>query len=192
MRAVGLLHEQGITVRIASVIFDDNLDQIPGLIDFLTKDGRIDGIFFQAMAQPFGDPNLQNRWWLTHPLFPRDTQKVNRLLDRLLEMKRGGCFVLNEDNQFAAMKAYFANPERFTQAQCTVGDRGFSINAAGDVLLCSFFEPIGNITTGGIREIFESEKARALRLKMHDCVDNCHLLINCSFDPAQLLVKEES
>lgn len=190
LRAVGLLHKRGITVRIATVIMEDNLDQITGLLDFLTKDGRVDGVFFQAMAQPFGSPDIRSNWWKSHPHFPKDTAMVQNLLDEILAMKRGGFFILNEDSQFPAMKAYFANPERFTQAMCTVGDLGFSINGAGDVLLCSFFGPIGNIKDGHIQDIFESEKARALREKMHECKENCHLLINCSFDPTQLLIEE--
>jgi MoaA/NifB/PqqE/SkfB family radical SAM enzyme len=187
MKAVGALHEHGIIVRICTVIMDDNLDQIPGFIDFLMKDGRIDGVFFQAMAQPFGHAQIKEGWWLTHPHFPRDTQRVNTLLDEVLAIKRGKGFILNEDCQFPAIKAYFANPKRFTQALCTVGDMGFTINAAGDVLLCSFMPPVGNIAENRIREIFESEKAKDLRERMHDCDDNCHLLINCSFDPSQLL-----
>ena len=190
IKAVGLLYDRGIMVRIATVIMEDNLDQITGLLDFLTKDGRVNGVFFQAMAQPFGSPDISKKWWKSHPHFPKDTRRVQELLDEILAMKRGGFFILNEDSQFPAMKAYFANPERFTQAMCTVGDLGFSINGAGDVLLCSFFGPIGNIREGRIREIFESEKARALREKMHGCKDNCHLLINCSFDPTQLLIEE--
>jgi hypothetical protein len=73
-------------------------------------------------------------------------------------------------------------------ARCTVGDAGFTINAAGYVLLCTFMEPVGNIRDGrNIRQIFESEEAIALRSRMNGCDINCHLLINCSFDPSQLL-----
>ena len=190
MRAIESLYNAGIVVRICTVIMDDNLEQITGLVDFLAKDGRVSGIFFQAMAQPFGPAEIKKGWWLTNPNFPRNTDRVHDLLDELLAMKRGGYFILNEDCQFPAMKAYFANPERFSMAKCTVGDNGFSINAGGDVLLCSFMEPVGNIMDGRtIRQIFESEGAKKLRERMHRCDINCHLLINCSFDPSQLLTE---
>jgi len=192
IKAIENLRKEGVPVRISTVIMEDNLDQIAGLLDFLRKTGKVEGVFFQAMAQPFGAVDIDKKWWLTHPHFPKDIKKVNALLDQLLAMKQGGFFILNEDSQFPAMKAYFSNPNRFTQALCTVGDIGFSIGPDGAVLLCSFFEPIGNITEAGIREIFESEKARLLRDKMHGCADNCHLLINCSFDPSQLIVKDRA
>ena len=192
VKAIDALFKHGVPVRICTVILEDNLDQITGLIEFLENTKKVNGIFFQAMAQPFGNPDFKRDWWLNHPHFPMETKRVHSLLDELLAMKRGGHFILNEDSQFPAMKAYFANPEKFTQALCTVGDIGFSINAGGDVLLCSFMEPVGNIKQGSIREIFESEKAKNQREMMHKCKDNCHLLINCSFDPAQLLTRDDA
>ena len=188
MRAIRALDQAGIKVRITSVILDDNIDQIVGLTEFLARDGRVDGIFFQAMAQPFGENGLWKSWWKTNPLFPKNKAAAHAALDKLLALKRNIGFVLNEDFQFPALKAYIANPGRFSQAQCTVGNMGFTITPNGNVYLCNHMDPIGNISDGRtIRAIFESEKSQAIRKAMKACTINCHLLINCSFDPEQLL-----
>lgn len=190
IESITLLDQAGINVHISCVIMEDNLDQITGLIDFLTKQTPVSGIFFQAMAQPFGANEPLPGWWRRHPLFPKDTKRVPALLDELLAMKQGGFYILNEDVQLMTMKAYFANPERFTLTTCTVGENGLGINAAGDVLLCNFMGPVGNITQGHIRDIYESAKAKAVRERMHQCKDNCHLLINCCFDLDQIIHHE--
>jgi MoaA/NifB/PqqE/SkfB family radical SAM enzyme len=187
LRAIGFLRDAGVPVRVATVILADNLDQITGLLDFLRQDGRVSGVFFQAMAQPFGAPEPRPGWWRTHPHFPRDVRRVQALCDELLAMKRGGFFILNDDAQFPALKAYFANPDRFTLARCNVSRIGLTINAAGDVLLCNFLEPIGRIGGPRVREIYDSPAADRLRARMAACDVNCHLLLNCCFDPAQLI-----
>jgi MoaA/NifB/PqqE/SkfB family radical SAM enzyme len=187
MRAIGHLADAGVPVTVMTVLMADNLDQIAGLVDFLAKDGRVRGIFFQAMAQPFGEGRPRPGWWREHPLFPHDTARVQALCDELLAMKRGGFFVLNPDLQFQALKAYFANPDRFTLAQCTVTALGLTLNAAGDILLCNFMDPIGNIKRNGLRAAYESAAANGLRADMAACRVNCHLAINCCFDAAQLL-----
>lgn len=189
MAAIGHLADAGVPTRAATVILADNLDQITGLLDFLRRDGRVAGVFFQAMAEPFGTPAPHPGWWKTHPHFPRDVRRVQALCDELLAMKRGGWFILNDDRQFPALKAYFANPDRFTLARCNVSRIGLTINAAGDVLLCNFLEPIGRIQHGDVRGIYESAAADRLRAKMTACDVNCHLLLNCCFDPEQLITE---
>lgn len=187
-RAIDALQAVGVVVRINCVILNDNLDQIPELVDFLSHDGRVNGMFFQAMAKPFGVAGTDSEWWKTNVHFPQDIAAVHALLDWLLAKKQQIGFILNEDNQFPALKAYFANPDRFSLAKCTVGEMGFTINARGDILLCNMMDPIGSITEGrDIRQIYHSSVAQALRENMHACDINCHLLINCSFDPTQLV-----
>lgn len=188
LQAAEALHRAGIRVCAICVLMDDNLDQIAGLVDFLARGGLFDGIFFQAMALPFGTRAAVSGWWREHPRFPRDTARVRALLDEFLAMKRGGFFILNEDNQFPAMQAYFAAPDRFTLERCAVGEIGFTVNAGGDVMLCNYLEPIGNIARGSLREIYYSPAAERRRREMAACRDNCHLLINCCFDPSQLVL----
>jgi MoaA/NifB/PqqE/SkfB family radical SAM enzyme len=187
MRAIGWLVEAGVRACVTTVILQDNLDEIPALVDFLAHDGRIGGVFFQAMVEPFGGAAATDHWWRENPHFPRDTARVHALCDRLLAMKRAGAPILNEDGQFAAMKAYFANPARFTMARCPVGAIGLTINAAGDALLCNFMPPVGNITKGNVRDIYHSARAAQAREEMARCEVNCHLLLNCCFDEASLV-----
>ena len=187
MSAIENLNQAGIPCSINCTIMEDNLDQITGLVDFLMRNHKIDGFFFQAIAKTLGERNLTESWYGDSPHFPKDPNKVAALLDELLAMKHSTFPFHNTDNQFAAMKAYFANPSRFSLATCTVGDRGFSISATGFIHFCADLPPVARITEGHIRNLLASKNARDLRKRMHRCRDNCHMLINCSFDPDQLI-----
>jgi len=177
-----------VSPRVTCVIMKDNLEQLEAFARFLCLD-LFDGIFFQAMAQPFGGPPKQG-WWRDHPLWPDDRMMVEAVLGKLLELKKLGLPILNPVEQFGVMRAYFRRPERFSQNACTVGERGLTIEPDGSVRLCPMEDAVGNVLEKDIREIWHSTAAAECREKMSQCRTNCHLLINCVFDPAQFPGKE--
>ena len=177
-----------VSPRATCVIMKDNLEQLVAFTRFVCGD-LFDGVFFQAMAQPFGQPPKRG-WWRDHFLWPDDQMMVEHVLGKLLELKHRGLPILNPVEQFGAMRAYFQNPERFSLAACTVGERGLTIEPDGSVRLCPMEEPIGNVLEKDIRDIWHSAAAAQCRKKMADCRTNCHLLINCVFDRTQFAGEE--
>ncbi|MCZ7585887.1 MAG: hypothetical protein M5R36_22595 [Deltaproteobacteria bacterium] len=87
------------------------------------------------MIEPFGRAPVPD-WWKDHPLWPDRAFMAEWVLSELLAMKMRGLRILNPDEQFAAMAAYFRHPQRFSLADCTVGERGMTINPDGNVRLC--------------------------------------------------------
>jgi len=182
LRAMTHATDNGLRVRINCVICELNLELLPGFITWVRDNPRLESIFFQALAQPFGEPSREN-WWQAEPLFPKNPARAGEVLRELLDMKRAGFPILNPDGQFAALSAYFENPEQFVLGQCRVGAMGLTIDAAGVVRLCSRYEPIGDLMQGhSLRAIFKSAKAEQVRAEMAACRRNCHLLINCCFE----------
>jgi MoaA/NifB/PqqE/SkfB family radical SAM enzyme len=181
-RAIAHAHDNGLRVRINCVICALNLEILQGFVTWLNDDPRVEGIVFQAFVQPFGQAPRE-RWWENEPLFPRDAARTRAVLTELLHMKRAGFPILNPDPQFAAMIDYFADPGRFALRRCSVGQFGLTIEGAGFVRLCGRHDAIGNLGRGErLIDIVTGAKAEAVRAKMQQCRENCHLLINCCFD----------
>ncbi len=171
--------------RVTCVIMKDNLHQI---VEFTKHvcDTHFDGIFFQAMAQPFGQVPAPG-WWRDHPLWPDDMDHVGSVIGKLTQLKKMGYPILNRQEQFEAMRAYYKNPDNFCLAQCTVGENGLTIGPDGEVRLCPQLPEIGNVLDDDLKDIWFSDAAAKCREKMRRCESNCHLLINCVFDENQLL-----
>jgi MoaA/NifB/PqqE/SkfB family radical SAM enzyme len=178
-----------IELGVNCVIMRENLEEIPSLVEMATREPRLFGITFQAVAQPFGEVEDPD-WYEGHRLWPADADRVGELIDRLIVMKEKGERILNPVAQLLAMKAYFRNPNRFTLEHCSVGDHAVTVTEQGYVHLCFAHTALGNITEEGIRQMFESERAEKIRAEMEGCKKNCHLLINCCFDPGQLILPE--
>ncbi len=105
----------------------------------------------------------------------------------LVAMKRANARINNAEIQLRAMRAYFANPERFTLAKCSVDLIGLNINADGELGYCVHVPPLGDIREASVRDLAASPAAEKHRELMKSCRFNCHLLINCCFDSAQFV-----
>ncbi len=178
MNAVNYLKEFKVPVYIASVITKDNLGEIPAMIDWV-KTNKLDGINFQPLMQNFGavyDPD----WYKQSEFWPEEKEKVENIMDTLVEMKRGGMPIVNSTKQLKLMEIYFKDPNKHASLECKVGKKNFSINEYGDVMLCFFMKPIGNITREKPEKIWCSEEARIRRKQIDACKRNCDLL-NCNF-----------
>ena len=185
IEAAGRLAGLGVVrPRVTCVIMQGNLDQLLEFTEFVCRD-LFDGIIFQALAWPFGSPPAPG-WWEENPHWPADLDHVGHVLGKLLEMKKRGLRVLNPDEQFEAMRAYFNHPEQFTLSACTVGDTNISIEADGSVRLCPLEPAVGNVQAADLEDIWYSAEAAACRARMSRCRTNCHLLINCAFDASRL------
>ncbi len=181
-RAITHAADNGIAVRVTCVICQANLDTLPGFVTWVRDHPRLEGIFFQAMVQPFGRPP-QADWWKTEPLFPKDAGQAGRVLDELLAMKKGGFPIFNPDPQFKVMAAYFSDPQRAALSRCSVGDFGVTIEGSGAIKLCGGFDPIGDLRDGyHLHDVYLGPGADAVRAQMAECRRNCHLILNCCFD----------
>jgi MoaA/NifB/PqqE/SkfB family radical SAM enzyme len=181
-RAMHHATDNGMKVRVTCVICEANLETLPGLVTWVRDEPRLEGIFFQAMVQPFGRPP-QAGWWREEPLFPKDGARAAAVLAELLQMKEAGFPILNPDEQFGAMGAYFCDPDRFALTRCNVGAFGLTIEGSGAIKLCGGFEPIGDLREGHhLRDVYRGPRAEAVRAQMSACERNCHLVLNCCFD----------
>ena len=186
MRAFDNLHKYCPELRIGiiTVISGINYNEIINLVEWVKKMQFISGVYFQAIAKPFFVP-LGDNWYKDSPhqfLWPRDIDGMQSMLDNLIKLRLDGYPIHNYPLQLEIFKNYFKNPDkRARKATCYLGDYVINVNPGGDVSLCCFMEPIGNIKKDRIDKLWYSELAIQKRAEMHNCDMNCNNMVNCFF-----------
>lgn len=182
--AIGHLRResQSLVITINTVILEQNLDEIIGLVDWV--EGReINGIIFQAVSMP--NNIAYDRYWFKNDfsfLWPKNRQKIEQVIDELIYRKQAGGKIVNSVSQLRCFKSYFSNPEAAMEGMHCEVDRVLKINDVGDIRFCDFSQPVGNVKTEHLQEILTSKLAESERRKAYACKQPCHLLINCFHD----------
>jgi MoaA/NifB/PqqE/SkfB family radical SAM enzyme len=149
------------TIRIKTVIMDQNLEDLGRLAEFASRDGM--EVFYQPIEQNYNTAE-DLRWFETSPNWPRDPEKAVRAVEQLIILKRQGLQIANSIRQLEVMIPYFRNPmtlQRATRAHTATERRQFcaasyllQIQANGDVTICCSKPPVGNIRRESIRNIW--------------------------------------
>lgn len=103
-----------------------------------------------------------------------DHAELEQVVQQLLAMKRAGAPILNSELVLNAWRMHFREePAPAEYFPCRVGLTNYFIRPTGDVEVCWFFEPIGNIRNQSAREIWESHEARLRRERTTKCEKLC-------------------
>jgi MoaA/NifB/PqqE/SkfB family radical SAM enzyme len=166
-------------IIINTVMLRDNFNELPALVRFVDTQA-LDGIVFQAVVSPF-DARVAGEWYKKDFsfLWPEDTAATERIIDALITLKQGGSAIVNPLPQLHTIKTYFRNPEcSIAGLRCEV-DTVLKIDYRGNLRMCSFAEPLGNIVRDDLATLWYSPEAQRQRMQAHQCRQPCHMLINC-------------
>lgn len=172
-----------LEIIICSVIYDTNQDGVIDLVRWANSDNRITRIIFMAPMQPNNTP-LDDHWFEKEFsfLWPKDPDKICRIIDEVLDLKREGCNVGNQIYQLEAFKRYLRYPGNFVKkTRCNL-NRAVHISSIGDIYICYRWGLLGNIKKDDLAKAWYSEKADDVRKNVEGCKDNCHFLLNCYFE----------
>ncbi len=191
MRALELLDKFAprIKVGICTTIMSYNIDEAADIARWIQANEKIDGMGFQAVTQPFSTP--EDRLWWKNPeyshLWPQDLGAVDRAMNELAELKNNGFSKIgNPVSQFHVYKAYFRSPDNFIKRhKCHIDSTAINITPQGEIRICFYMGPIGNIKTDDIGRVWFSQRAADIRRKISECKLNCQSMVNCNFDDAQ-------
>ncbi len=171
-----------LIITVSTVILDYNLDEVIDLVNWIER-SEVNGIIFQAVSLP--NNIAYDPMWFKNEfkcLWPQDTEKVRTVMDKLIEYKSQGSKIVNSVKQLECFKEYFLNPQlHIKKLRCEV-DNVLKIGSCGDIKICDFSQPIGNVKISPLKEILASELAQEERLKAYECKSPCHLLVNCFHD----------
>ena len=174
------LREKPLGICIATIIMTDNLEELPQIVEFV-KQGGSDSICFQALDNNFHadyDPKWydKNRHWI------KDLDKLNKTIDKIIEMKVNNYPISNPVEQLEHMKQYFCDPDRFvSELKCKSGEKNLIIDSDGGTKLCWYSPSIGDILSNSPKTLWEGEKSRKIRAWIEKCektckISNCHFL----------------
>lgn len=191
LRAIDYLSKfaPNVGINIQTIIMDINLEEVLEMAEWVEKDERLDYILYLAPMLPFGAP-IDEDWFNKEEyrfMWPQDTERVNAILDELINKKAYFKKIANSISQLKIFKKYFSHSLGHNETKCTLGLRDINIDPEGNVFLCFSQPSIGNIQENNLRDIWMSRKAEKVRLQMKHCEKKCHFLINCSFDETDLV-----
>ncbi len=180
-------------INLNCVICQHNIHEIVELVKWANEAGGISGLGFQAVTQPFST-DYEQFWYKNEKyahLWPKDKQQVIEVMDKLYSLGLNNDFknpfkILNPASQFRVFKNYFNNPEEFVKKDsCHLDEQAINITPAGKVHLCFDMPPIGDIKTGRLKEMWNSDITQDVRGKIKKCEKNCQSMVNCNFDDSQ-------
>ena len=137
-----------------------------------------------AAMQP-NNTEFDEQWYKSKfdYFWPKDTKKVNEIIDELIRRIKLGHWIGNSVEQLEAFKSYFSDPCRFVKKNPCNLDRALHVSSIGDIFLCFRYALLGNIKNGDdVNKIWYSQKAELARNDIRKCQDNCHFLLNCFFE----------
>jgi len=182
-------NNKDLKIGIQTILWDKNLDEVIDLIKWEKNKGLI-GLFlplldlFLFMDSRFlssgkyygGSGYKKNKFW------PKDTSKVEEVIDNIILMKKRGYSILNSVKQLESMKEYFKDHDKiFQNLNCAAGTRSFFISPMGDMHLCMYKPPVGNLRKQSAKEIWLSKKAADSRKQIKKCKRSC-ILTTCNFN----------
>jgi MoaA/NifB/PqqE/SkfB family radical SAM enzyme len=178
-KATGAIHHlknhaerenSSLSIIVATIIMGYNMDELIDIVEWTEKEG-LNGVIFNPLG-PACDSDSQ--WYEKSDLWPKkqDLEKLDGILDKLIEMKKSGAKILNTEDQFLAMKSYFRNPSIPRGNNCRVGVTNFLLSCDGEIHLCFHMPSIGNFREP-LRNVWNSEKAKTARKMIKQCKYEC-------------------
>lgn len=115
-------------------------------------------------------PETHDELWIEEDRF----DELQTVVDDLLQQKRKGVPILNSELTLSMWPAHFREESApASVGACRVGLRNYFIRTNGDVEVCWFFPPIGNVKTQSAEEIWGSEEAQQRRRETTSCDRLC-------------------
>ncbi len=178
-----------LNIKIATIIFPENLDELIPLVDF-AKENKLDGISFQLLEDNitfWRESNEHDEKLLDYKMPIELYNNYMHILekeyifDELIKKKEKGTFINNPQKQLEAMKSFLKNPSDFIKNNsCRVCNSNFSVDPYGNVRTCFNMKSIGNIKENLPEHLWTNEKAQQCRAFAKKCKMGCRLL-NCNF-----------
>ena len=154
-------------IIVKSTINARNFRLLPEHVEWSKKVGA-SCINFQPMDRWTSE--TYDELWIEAP----DHEELQSVVDTLVRMKRAGEPILNSEFLLSLIVRHFREEKAPPEAMpCRVGMRDFFIRTNGNVEMCFFYPPIGNILEQSAREIWYGEKAREIRKQTVECDRLC-------------------
>lgn len=190
VQAINNLHRFAPEMRVSliSVIYEQTYRDFIPLMEWINNNDKIEHVLIMVAMQP-NNTEPEDHWWSGKYgfLWPKDTEAVSVLMDKLILLKKQGYKINNEVVQLKAAKEYLRQPDKFVKKTVCNMYKAVHVSAIGQIFICFNYGCLGDVRKGDdIRKIWKSPEAEAVRDKIKNCKKNCHFLINCYFEEDEL------
>ncbi|MFH2136935.1 MAG: radical SAM protein [Candidatus Omnitrophota bacterium] len=185
MNAIDLVSEYSpdTQISICSIMMEPTLDGTIELVKWAQGNDKVAMIYLMGIMQP--NNTINDPQWYKHDfshLWPSDYEKVEEILNQLIELKNKGYKIANQIDHIQAFKTYFFDPSTYVKKSACNIDRAVHISSVGDVFMCYRHQCLGDVREKDLGDIWISELAARVRKTINGCRENCHFLLNCNFD----------
>jgi MoaA/NifB/PqqE/SkfB family radical SAM enzyme len=155
-------------IIIKPVVTRLNFRYLPEMVDWI---GQIGATVINFQPVDRWTPETYSELWIDDP---KDLEDLRAVRNELIRMKRAGAPILNAELILNAWDKHFLEekaPQEYLP--CRVGMRNYLIRPDGDVEVCWYYQPIGNVRLNSAREIWYGEEARKRRKETSECDSLC-------------------
>ena len=161
--------QQGLTfpIIIKPTVGRKNYRYLPDMVQWVKEIGAT-ALNFQPMDR--WTPETYEELWIE----PDEHDELQRVVDKMLELKRRGEPIVNSELLISLLVAHFREESAPPEVMpCRVGLRDFFIRTNGDIEVCFFYPAIGNIKEQSVRDIWYGPKAQEIRRQTVECDRLC-------------------
>jgi MoaA/NifB/PqqE/SkfB family radical SAM enzyme len=140
---------------------------------------NVDSIDFQPILD-IHPPELAFEAPLSEKLFSLSIEQIDDLpelddqIELLIRRKKEGYPIVMPIKDLLMIKRFFRGLNYLPpKHNCTVGFRNLYINHTGDVQLCPWFAPIGNVRESSLKDLWFSKTAANMRVEILACNKPC-------------------
>ena len=157
-----------VSIVLKPTVHALNFDTLPEMVQWVQDMGAGGSVNLQPVGR--WTPETDRELWIGG----KDLDKLEDLVQRLVELRRNGAPILNSEASLRLLPRHFREEKAPPEAlPCRVGMRNFFIRPDGDVTVCWFFPPIGNLKRNSAREVWRSAEARERRRQTTKCTRLC-------------------
>ena len=180
LRYLNSIKRKGMLVGVSVSVRQTNLDELVPLVHWAEEQG-LDRVGFHVLrqnerhlGQSQSEFQAERIWYTRHPHWVQDVQKLDAVLENLIQMKRRGSPITNSIQHLSAMKSYYRNPYSLRKhVPCMVGQNNFFVETDGTVKLCHWLDAIGTLRTHSPQQIWTSVSATERREQIKHCRQQC-------------------
>lgn len=154
-------------IVVKSTVNRENFRHMPAMVEWAKSVGAT-AVNLQPMDH--WTPETYDELWLE----PDELPALQIVVDELIAQKRRGEPILNAELTLSLMPSHFRGEKAPASAMpCRVGLRDFFIRPNGDVAVCFFYPPIGNIREKSAEALWRSAQGREIRAQTIACDKLC-------------------
>lgn len=165
-------------VLTSTILGNHNIGEIRELVEYIESLG-VDAMLLQPIQPVFNRP-MDNDWWQSNPLFPKDINLIDNGIDKLILFKKDGKPLYQQEYQFEDMRNYLKNKGTCLPGQCISASKNLMVDIVGNVRICFNMEriglsPLGNVRDKPLHEFWNGYND--IRERMITCRECCGVMV---------------